>query len=114
MDHTTPACESPSEFFHNSRLIRWIQQNKIYKKFRDLTKNFSHTNHYTRMILCLCEDEIESIHDWVVLSNSFTGSWQNFLILKTRHWIVQELRFQIRKWMPKRNYRKQEQIQVFP
>ena len=26
-------------FFHNSRLIRRIQQNKIYKKFRDLTRN---------------------------------------------------------------------------
>ena len=26
------------EFFHNSRLIRRIQQNKIYKKFRDLTR----------------------------------------------------------------------------
>ena len=27
------------EFFHNSRLIRRIQKNKIYKKFRDLTRN---------------------------------------------------------------------------
>ena len=26
------------EFFHNSHLIRQIQQNKIYKKFRDLTR----------------------------------------------------------------------------
>ena len=45
------------EFFHNSRLIRWIQQKKIYKKFRDLTSDWTqitcltvrHPNHYTRV-----------------------------------------------------------------
>ena len=45
------------EFFHNSRLIRGIQQNKIYKKFRDFTRNWTqiacllvrHLNYYTRM-----------------------------------------------------------------
>ena len=42
--------------FHNSRLIRWIQQIKFTKQFRDLTKDWiqigclavSHSNHYTR------------------------------------------------------------------
>ena len=50
-----------SSFFHNSRLIRWIQQNKIYKKFRDLTRNWTwiacltvrHLNHYTTMFSVL-------------------------------------------------------------
>ena len=49
------------EFFHNSRLIRRIQQNKIYKKFRDLTRNWTwitcltvrHLNHYIRMFSVL-------------------------------------------------------------
>ena len=49
------------EFFHNSRLIRRIQQNKIYKKFRDLTRNWTQItcltvrclNHYTRMFSVL-------------------------------------------------------------
>ena len=52
-------CES--SFFHNSRLIRWIQQNKVYQKFWDLTKDWtqipclvvSHSNHYIRMFLLL-------------------------------------------------------------
>ena len=46
-----------SSFFHKSRLIRRIQQNKIYKKFRDLTRNWTqiacltvrHLNHYTKL-----------------------------------------------------------------
>ena len=45
------------EFFHNSRPIRRIQQNKIYKKFRDFTRNWTqitcltvrHLNHYTKL-----------------------------------------------------------------
>ena len=49
------------EFFHNSRLIRRIQQNKIYKKFRDLTRNWTqitcltvrHLNHYTKLFSVL-------------------------------------------------------------
>ena len=28
-----------AEFFHNSRLIRQIQQNEMYKKFRDLSRD---------------------------------------------------------------------------
>ena len=43
-------------------IIRWIQQNQIYNKFRDLTKNWtqiaclavSHSNHYTRMFFWAC------------------------------------------------------------
>ena len=50
--------KSYSSFFHNSRLIRWIQQNKIYKKFRDLIRNWTqvtcltvrHLNHYTKLV----------------------------------------------------------------
>ena len=49
------------KFFHSSRLIRWIQQNKIYKKFRDLSRNRTQINclavrrlsHYTRMFSVL-------------------------------------------------------------
>ena len=49
------------EIFHNSCLIRWIQQIKMYKKFIDLTKDWtqiawltiSHPNHYTRMFFVL-------------------------------------------------------------
>ena len=43
------------EFFRNSCLIRWIQQNQIYQKSVDLTRDWtqikclavSHSNHYT-------------------------------------------------------------------
>ena len=50
-----------SSSLHNSRLIRRIQQNKIYKKFRDWTRNWTwitcltvrHLNHYTRMFSVL-------------------------------------------------------------
>ena len=49
------------EFFHNSRLIRRIQQNKIYKKLRNLTRDWTqitcltvrHLKHYTRMFSVL-------------------------------------------------------------
>ena len=49
------------EFFHNSRLIRRIQQTKICKKFTDLTRDrirvacltVRHRNHYTRMFSVL-------------------------------------------------------------
>ena len=49
--------EATIDLFHNSSLIRWIKQNKIYKHFRDLTNDwtkiawlaFSHSNHYIRM-----------------------------------------------------------------
>ena len=46
-----------SSFFHNSRLIRWIQQDKIYKKILDQGLNpdrllscQQRSNHYTGMI----------------------------------------------------------------
>ena len=59
------------EFFHNSCLIRRIQQNKIYK---NLTRNWTqitclavrHLNHYTRMFSVLvwgC-DWILFMHEW--------------------------------------------------
>ena len=49
------------EFFHNSRLFKRIEQEKITQKFGDLTKNLTqinclavrHLNHYTRMISVL-------------------------------------------------------------
>ena len=49
------------EFFHNSCLIRQIQQNKIYKKFRDLPRNWTqiacltvrYLNHYTKLFSVL-------------------------------------------------------------
>ena len=49
------------KFLHNARLIRWIQQNKIYKKLIHLTRDWtqitclavSHSNHYTRMFSML-------------------------------------------------------------
>ena len=49
------------EFFHNSRLIKWIQQNKNYKKIQRLTRDWvqiaclaiRHSNHYTRMFSVL-------------------------------------------------------------
>ena len=44
--------------FHNSRLIRWIQQNNFYKNFRrDQAWNQGHLlNHYTRMFSVLVLD----------------------------------------------------------
>ena len=50
----------PIEFFHNSRLIRWIQQDKIYKKILDQGLNpdrllscQQRSNHYTGMVFVL-------------------------------------------------------------
>ena len=48
---------SHPKFFHNSRLFGWIQQKKIYKTFRGLTRDWtqinclgvSHSNYYTGM-----------------------------------------------------------------
>ena len=60
--------------FHNSRLIRRIQPQKIYKKFRDLTRDWtqitclsvSHSNHYARMFFMLVEGcyWILFMHGW--------------------------------------------------
>ena len=41
-------------FFHNSRLIRWIQQNKFYKQIRDLAKDWIQTT-------CLVVSEFNKI-----------------------------------------------------
>ena len=49
------------EFFHNSRLIGWIEQKRIYKKFGDMTRDWTqitclavrHFNHYIRMFSVL-------------------------------------------------------------
>ena len=81
-------------FFYNSRLIRWIQQNKNYKKIsRGLAGGLSpefaclvirHSNHYTRMFsvaaaeaviesyswYCKISHEKEFSIQWVILSNS--------------------------------------------
>ena len=62
-----------SNFFHNSHLIRQIEQN-IFQKFRDLTRNWTqiaclavnHSNHYTRMFSVLvwgCDWTL-FIHGW--------------------------------------------------
>ena len=62
------------EIFHNSRVIRRIQHNKIYKKFRDLTRTWtqitclavSHSNRYTRMFSKLLWDcnWVLFMHGW--------------------------------------------------
>ena len=51
-------------FCHNSRLIRWIQQNKILKKCL-IPDN---SNHYTRIFSV-------PIHAWVILSNFSNSSY---------------------------------------
>ena len=61
-------------FFSIILVIRWIQQNKIYKKIRDLTKDWTqipclaviHSNHYTSMFSVLVWDYkwILSMHGW--------------------------------------------------
>ena len=56
--------------FHNSCLIIWIQQNKIYKKIRDSAKDWtliaclavSHSKHYTMMCFVFVWD-----CSWVIL-----------------------------------------------
>ena len=58
------------EVFHNSSLIRRLQQNKIYQKIRGLTKDLTtitcYSNHYTRMISMLVRgcNWILSMHLW--------------------------------------------------
>ena len=72
----TKHSNSKFEFFHNSCLIRQIQQ-KNYKKFRDLTTDWTliaclavnHSSHYTSVRLLL-----NSIHAWVILSNLSNSS----------------------------------------
>ena len=62
------------EFFHNFRLIRRIQQNKIYKKFRDLTMNWTqipyldlrHLNHYTKLFSVLVWG-----HNWMLFMHGW-------------------------------------------
>ena len=62
------------EFFHNSRLIRWIQQKQLAKKPRDLTRDWTqiaciavrHLNHYTKLFSVLvwgC-NWIPFMHGW--------------------------------------------------
>ena len=76
-------------FFHNSRLIRRIQQNKIYKK-RDLTRDWTwiacltvrHLNHYARMfsVLVWVCNWILFMHELILssLSNSFNWTKISF------------------------------------
>ena len=64
-----------ASFLHNSRLNKGIEEKKIFKKFRDLTRNWtqiaclvvSPSNHYTGMfsvLLCGC-NWIRSMHGWL-------------------------------------------------
>ena len=66
--------EHISDFFHNSHLIKWIQQNKICKRITDLTRDWTkyaclvvkRFNHCTRMFSVLvwgC-NWILFIHGW--------------------------------------------------
>ena len=63
-------CIMSHRVFHNSRLIRWIQQDEIYNKVRDLTRDWtritcltvSHPNYYTRIISVLV-----SACNWMLL-----------------------------------------------
>ena len=64
-------CWHLHEFFHNSRLIKWIQQNKILKKMTDLAGNKPSSLKITRKcFLCWCEtaDCTQGrIDAWVIL-----------------------------------------------
>ena len=93
---------SPSysfDFFHNSRLIRQIQQNKIYKKFRDLTRNWiqiacltvRHLNHYTRMFSVLVSgwNWMLFMHGWFCPIHLIHQIGRNFFILKKLDWRIQ-------------------------
>ena len=68
-----------NQVFHNSRLIRWIQQDKTYKKTSELTRDgtqiaclaVSHSNRYSRMFSMLvwgC-NWILFMHGWTVHFN---------------------------------------------
>ena len=72
-------CSRSSFFFYNSCLIRWIQQNKIYKELTNLVMDWtlvtylavSHSNPYIRMISALVWDcKWILIHAWVIYPNS--------------------------------------------
>ena len=63
-----------SSFIHNSWPSRWIQQNKIYKEFIDITRNLtwityltvSQSKHYTQMVsVVVCGSNwILFSHEW--------------------------------------------------
>ena len=95
------------EFFHNSRLIRRIQQNKIYKKSIDLTRDWTwiprltvrHLNHYTTMFSVLVWG-----YDWILFmhsvirsnsSNSFkwmkiSSFWKNSNVIPRRAVMIRD------------------------
>ena len=71
------------DFFRNSRLFSRIQQNKIYKKFRDLTT----LTITLECFLFLCEAIIESFScmvDSVHLSNS--SNWTKSLHFERKNY----------------------------
>ena len=71
---TSSLCFVLFEFFHNSRLIRWIQPKEILIKIRDLSRNWTqitcstvrHFNHYTILFSVLMWDcnWILVMHGW--------------------------------------------------
>ena len=66
--------EDTVEFFHNSRLIRRIQQKEIYEKFRGLSRDWTqiaclavrYLNHYTNLFSVFVWDcnSILFMHGW--------------------------------------------------
>ena len=75
--------------FHNSHLIRWIWQNIIYTKLKDLTRHqtriacltVSHSNHYTGIFLWDC-NWILFMHGWFF--PQFETSAQSSFLLPNR------------------------------
>ena len=64
VQHLGPALSNPHvqafEFCHFSCLIRWIEQKRTRYWTQVPWLAVRHSNHYTRMFLCLCEAVIES------------------------------------------------------
>ena len=84
--------EFHASFFHNSRLIRRIQQKEILKKFRDLSRNrtqiaclaVGHLNHYTKLFSVLvwhC-NSILFMHEWFCPIHLI--GWKSLHFEKTR------------------------------
>ena len=85
------------KFFHNSHLIRRIDQENITKKFGDLTRNWTqiacfavrHLNHYIRMFSVLVRAyNWILVHALVILSNSSNWTkiysfWKNSNVSKS-------------------------------
>ena len=97
------------EFFHNFRLIRWIEQKIIYKKFGDMTKDWTqitylavrHFNHYTRMFSVLvwgC-NWILFTHGWFCpIRLIHLIGWKSLHFEKKNRW-TKFRRYQISTWI---------------